>query len=214
MPNLESAIQRARDALAGGPRGGEHQPRAWRPVLGLARTRPELPLAAVPRAARPCDARRRGSSRSAPARIRGRARCRIGTLVAQGSRLPAPVAPLRGSGDGDRAALLRRPRRRPLGADSIERVWVVGAGVIGSLFAAYLARVCDVSVLCRREEHARALRSAGCACPGGTTSPPSSGPPTEPDELPDFDLAIVATKGTELEAAAARLEGRSPSGAS
>ena len=37
----------------------------------------------------------------------------------------------------------------------IDRVCVAGAGVIGSLFAAHLARVCEVSVLCRREEHAR-----------------------------------------------------------
>ena len=38
------------------------------------------------------------------------------------------------------------------------RVCVAGAGVIGSLFAAHLSRVAEVSALVRREEHAAALR--------------------------------------------------------
>ena len=37
----------------------------------------------------------------------------------------------------------------------IERVCVVGAGTIGSLYAGHLAQVVDVSVLTRRSEHAR-----------------------------------------------------------
>ena len=41
------------------------------------------------------------------------------------------------------------------------RVCVAGAGVIGSLFAAHLARVAEVSALTRREEHAEALRPHG-----------------------------------------------------
>jgi len=40
---------------------------------------------------------------------------------------------------------------------SIERVCVVGGGVIGSLYAAHLSRVADVWVLTRRPEHARVL---------------------------------------------------------
>ena len=49
---------------------------------------------------------------------------------------------------------------RILAASSvIERVCIVGAGVIGSLFAGHLARVCDVSVLTRRREHADALNA-------------------------------------------------------
>jgi 2-dehydropantoate 2-reductase len=95
----------------------------------------------------------------------------------------------------------------------IERVWVVGAGVIGSLFAAHLARVCDVSVLCRREEHARALEERGLRVSGRHDFTAELRASTDPAQLPDFDLAIVATKGTELEAAAARLAGRSPGGA-
>ena len=38
------------------------------------------------------------------------------------------------------------------------RVVVAGAGSIGSLLAAHLARVADVTVLTRREEHAATLR--------------------------------------------------------
>ena len=43
----------------------------------------------------------------------------------------------------------------------IQRVCVAGAGSIGSLYAGHLAQVCDVVVLCRREEQARALREDG-----------------------------------------------------
>ena len=43
----------------------------------------------------------------------------------------------------------------------IERVCIVGAGVIGSLYAGHLAQVCDVSVLTRRREHAEALEAEG-----------------------------------------------------
>ena len=45
-------------------------------------------------------------------------------------------------------------------------VCVAGAGTIGSLFAAFLARVCDVSVLTRREDHARALNEHGLRVSG------------------------------------------------
>ena len=93
----------------------------------------------------------------------------------------------------------------------IERVCVVGAGVIGSLFAGHLARVVDVCVLTRREEHARALEEEGLRVTGRsgefTVELAAS---ADPDELPAFDLAIVATKATGLEAAAASLEGRFP----
>jgi 2-dehydropantoate 2-reductase len=95
----------------------------------------------------------------------------------------------------------------------IERVWVVGAGAIGSLFAAHLARVCDVSVLCRRGEHARALAEHGLRVSGRHDFTARLRASTDPSQLPDFDLAIVATKGTELGEGAQRLLGRSPGGA-
>jgi 2-dehydropantoate 2-reductase len=94
-----------------------------------------------------------------------------------------------------------------------ERVWVVGAGVIGSLLAGHLARVSDVFVLCRREEHARALNDHGLRVSGRHRFTARVVASTNPEDIPDFDLAIVATKGTDLEAAAALLAGRAPGGA-
>jgi 2-dehydropantoate 2-reductase len=89
-------------------------------------------------------------------------------------------------------------------------VCVVGGGVIGSLYAAHLARVADVSVLCRREEHARALNEQGLRVSGRHDFTAELLAATDPGELPEAELAIVATKTTELDAAAARLEGRWP----
>jgi 2-dehydropantoate 2-reductase len=79
--------------------------------------------------------------------------------------------------------------------------------VIGSLFAGHLGRVCDVSVLCRREEHARALNEHGLRVSGRNDFVTSVSAATDPAQLPEPELAIVATKTTELETAAARLEG-------
>ena len=70
-----------------------------------------------------------------------------------------------------------------------------------------------MSVLCRREEHARALTERGLRVSGRGDFTAELRAAADPDELPDFDLAIVATKATEVEAAAARLAGRSPGAA-
>jgi 2-dehydropantoate 2-reductase len=86
-------------------------------------------------------------------------------------------------------------------------VCVVGGGVIGSLYASHLARVADVSVLCRREEHARALNELGLRVSGRHDFTAELRAATDPAELPEAELAIVATKTTELDAAAARLKG-------
>ena len=85
--------------------------------------------------------------------------------------------------------------------------------MIGSLFAGHLGRVCDVSVLCRREEHARALNEHGLRVSGRNDFVTSVRAATDPAELPEPELAIVATKSTELDAAAARLEGHWPGAA-
>ena len=82
--------------------------------------------------------------------------------------------------------------------------------MIGSLYAGHLARVCEVSVLCRREEHARALNEQGLRVSGRSDFTSSVQAATDPAELPEPELAIVATKGTELASAAARLEGHWP----
>lgn len=90
----------------------------------------------------------------------------------------------------------------------IERVCVIGAGVIGSLYAAHLARVVDVCVLTRREEHARALNEHGLRVSGKHDFTAQVAAAADPAALPDFDLGIVATKATGLEGAAGSLEGR------
>jgi 2-dehydropantoate 2-reductase len=92
----------------------------------------------------------------------------------------------------------------------VERVCIVGAGVIGSLFAGHLARVCEVSVLTRRREHADALNAEGLRVSGKSDRHARVTATHDPDRLPDFDVAIVATKSSGLEAAARALEGRFP----
>jgi 2-dehydropantoate 2-reductase len=90
----------------------------------------------------------------------------------------------------------------------IERVCVVGAGVIGSLYAGHLAQVCEVSVLTRRTEHARALEETGLRVSGRHELSASVHATTDPAQLRGFDLGIVATKATGLDEAATALEGR------
>jgi 2-dehydropantoate 2-reductase len=85
--------------------------------------------------------------------------------------------------------------------------------VIGSLYAAHIARVSDVSVLCRREEHARALEERGLRVSGRHEFTSRVRASTDASSLPDADLVIVATKTNELEDAARRLEGFFPSAA-
>jgi 2-dehydropantoate 2-reductase len=82
--------------------------------------------------------------------------------------------------------------------------------VIGSLFAGHLARVADVSVLCRREEHARALEEQGLRVSGRSDFTASLRAATDPAALPEPDLVVVATKATDLETAGTRLEGSFP----
>jgi 2-dehydropantoate 2-reductase len=95
----------------------------------------------------------------------------------------------------------------------VERVCIVGAGVIGSLVAGHLARVCEVSVLTRRREHADALEREGLRVSGRSDLHARVTATDDPDDLPPFDVAIVATKASGLEAAARALEGRFPDAA-
>ena len=87
------------------------------------------------------------------------------------------------------------------------RVCVAGAGTIGSLFAAHLARVTDVSVLTRRDEHAKALNERGLEVTGRAQFTASVTASSDPSEL-GADLLILACKGNELEPLARRLEGQ------
>jgi len=90
----------------------------------------------------------------------------------------------------------------------IERVVVVGGGVIGSLYAAHLARCAETWVLTRRAAHAEALASHGLRVSGKSdfTSPLHA--TVDEAALPDADLVILATKATDVDDAATRLAGR------
>ena len=92
----------------------------------------------------------------------------------------------------------------------IERVCVVGAGVIGSLYAGHLARVTEVTCLVRREEHARALNEHGLRVSGRHHFLSHLAAATTADDLPDPDLVLHCTKTISLEPAAAALAGRFP----
>jgi 2-dehydropantoate 2-reductase len=91
-------------------------------------------------------------------------------------------------------------------AASLNRVCVAGAGTIGSLLAAHLARVVDVSILTRREEHALALERDGLRVSGRADFTSAVRASDDPAELA-ADLVILACKGSDLETLAARLEG-------
>jgi 2-dehydropantoate 2-reductase len=90
------------------------------------------------------------------------------------------------------------------------RVVVAGAGTIGSLFAAHLARVADVGVLTRREDHARALNEHGLNVSGRADFTATVLASTDPAALGDADLVVVACKGGDLEPLAASIRGRFP----
>jgi len=89
----------------------------------------------------------------------------------------------------------------------VTSVVVAGAGSIGSLLAAHLAQVADVTVLTRREEHAAALREQGLRVSGRSDFTARVEATAEPATLPDAALAILACKSTDLEPLATRLEG-------
>ena len=87
-------------------------------------------------------------------------------------------------------------------------VVVAGAGAIGSLFAAHLARVAEVAVLTRRPEQARALEESGLRISGRADFTVPVRATADPDALPEAELVVLACKGTDLEPLAALLEGR------
>jgi 2-dehydropantoate 2-reductase len=89
----------------------------------------------------------------------------------------------------------------------VTNVVVAGAGTIGSLLAAFLGRVADVSVLVRREEHAAALNRDGLRVSGRADFTVRVTAATDPADLPAPELVIVASKGNDLEAVADRLHG-------
>ena len=65
-------------------------------------------------------------------------------------------------------------------------------------------------MLCRREQHARALKEEGLRVSGRHDFLAEVDAATDPADLPEAELAIIATKTTELDAAASRLAGYWP----
>jgi 2-dehydropantoate 2-reductase len=87
-------------------------------------------------------------------------------------------------------------------------VWVIGGGVIGSLFAAHLSRVAEVTLLCRRAQHAASVAENGIRVSGRGDFVGRPRASIDPAGLADAGLVIVATKANDVQAAAAQLEGR------
>jgi 2-dehydropantoate 2-reductase len=79
----------------------------------------------------------------------------------------------------------------------MKRACIVACGSIGSLYAAHLAKVCDVWAYVRRPEHARALNETGLRVSGAHSFHVSLRATSDPAELPEFDFGIVACKATQ-----------------
>jgi 2-dehydropantoate 2-reductase len=80
----------------------------------------------------------------------------------------------------------------------MKRVCVIGCGAIGSLYAAHLARVTEVWAFVRRREQADALSREGLRVSGGHEFHVELKATASAKELPECDLAIVATKATQV----------------
>jgi len=95
----------------------------------------------------------------------------------------------------------------------MKRVCIVGCGAIGSLYAAHLARVAEVWAFVRREDHARALSRDGLRVSGKREFHVSLKATTQPDQLPDCALGIVATKANQVEESISAIGNRFNQGA-
>ena len=93
---------------------------------------------------------------------------------------------------------------------NIDRVCVVGAGAIGSLLVGHLGTVVETVVLTRREEHARALNDDGLRVSGKSELHATVSASTDPTDLGDADLVIIAAKALAVEACSRMIEGHFP----
>ena len=93
-------------------------------------------------------------------------------------------------------------------AVSLGSVCVIGAGSIGSLCAGHLGQVARVSVLVRRPEHAVDLNEKGLAVSGKSDFTSEVVAATDPADLPEPELIVIATKAMQVEAAAQAIAGR------
>lgn len=80
----------------------------------------------------------------------------------------------------------------------MKRVCIVGCGAIGSLYAAHLAQLVEVWAFVRREDHARALNRDGLTVSGKHNFHARLRATINPDDLPECDLGIIATKATQV----------------
>ncbi len=92
----------------------------------------------------------------------------------------------------------------------LERVCIVGAGTIGSLFAGHLGPIIKTAVLTRRQEHAKALNDEGLRVSGKTNLHSDIVASTNPADLGEIDLLIIATKAAAVEASAKSIQGHFP----
>jgi 2-dehydropantoate 2-reductase len=95
----------------------------------------------------------------------------------------------------------------------MKKVCIVGCGAIGSLYAAHLARVAEVWALVRREDHAQALNRDGLRVSGEHEFHVSLKATTKPDQVPDCELGIVATKAAQVEESISAIGNRFDRGA-
>lgn len=93
---------------------------------------------------------------------------------------------------------------------AVRSVCVIGGGAIGSLCAGHLAQQVDVSVFTRRRAHADALAKHGLRVSGKTDLHAAVEASNVVEEIPPFDVGILACKATQLETAIAEFEGRVP----
>lgn len=97
----------------------------------------------------------------------------------------------------------------------IKRVCVVGAGAIGSLLVGHIGALSDITmtVLVRRESHARDLNEHGLKVTGKSSVTAEVLASTEPADLGDVDLVIIATKTIAVEASVRKFKGCFPNAA-
>jgi 2-dehydropantoate 2-reductase len=95
----------------------------------------------------------------------------------------------------------------------MKKILIVGAGAIGSLYAAHLARVAEVWVLARREEHVRCIGERGIRVTGRNEFHAMPKATANVRELPEFDFGIVATKANQTREAFAPAAHLFPQGA-
>lgn len=88
------------------------------------------------------------------------------------------------------------------------RVSIIGCGAIGSLYAAHLARVCEVWAFVRRPEHAQALNAEGIRVSGTHEFHARVRATADPAELPECDFAIVSSKAIQTAEAVAPVASR------